>query len=127
MQTARSTIETRAGETSAAGPLSDLALAVVAALVFAGFRKAGALHEQGSLAGPLALVVVYLVIINVTLMLFNLIPIPPLDGSHVFYYLLPASLGAAYRRVGWRGMLVLMGLLFFVPSRRYSAQKRVLR
>ncbi len=56
------------------------------------------------------------IIINLVLAFFNLIPIPPLDGSHVFYYLLPARLGAVYRRVGMRGMLVLMALLFFVPS-----------
>ena len=50
--------------------------------------------------------------INFILMLFNLLPIPPLDGSHVFYHLLPPHLGARYRELGRYGMLILFGLLF---------------
>src|SRR5690606_4668741 len=42
----------------------------------------------------------YGVIINFVLMLFNLIPIPPLDGSHVFAYLLPTKLAVRYRQIG---------------------------
>lgn len=52
------------------------------------------------------------VLINLVLMLFNLIPIPPLDGSHVMYHLLPPHLGARYRELGRYGMLILFGLLF---------------
>lgn len=55
----------------------------------------------------------YGVEINFVLMLFNLIPIPPLDGSHVFYYLLPPRLAVRYRQIGMRGMVVLMLLLWF--------------
>lgn len=55
----------------------------------------------------------YGIIINLGLMLFNLIPIPPLDGSHVFYHLLPPRLGAQYRQLGQYGMLILFALLFF--------------
>ncbi len=51
--------------------------------------------------------------INLVLMLFNLIPIPPLDGSHVFYYLLPVRWAVKYRQIGMRGMVVLMLLLWF--------------
>jgi Zn-dependent protease len=54
----------------------------------------------------------YGVQINLILMLFNLIPIPPLDGSHVFYYLLPPRLGLKYRQLGQYGMLILFALLF---------------
>lgn len=50
--------------------------------------------------------------INLILVLFNLLPIPPLDGSHVFYHLLPPHLGARYRELGRYGMLILFGLLF---------------
>jgi Zn-dependent protease len=55
----------------------------------------------------------YGVLINFVLMLFNLIPIPPLDGSHVFYYLLPPRLAVKYRQIGMRGMVVLMLLIWF--------------
>lgn len=51
--------------------------------------------------------------INLILVLFNLLPIPPLDGSHVFYHLLPPHLGARYRELGRYGMLILFALLFF--------------
>jgi Zn-dependent protease len=63
----------------------------------------------------------YGVLINILLMLFNLIPIPPLDGSHVFYYLLPPELGARYRALGMYGLvlvfafLMLGGFRFLLP------------
>lgn len=52
------------------------------------------------------------VLINFALMLFNLIPIPPLDGSHVFAYLLPPKLAYRYRQIGMGGMIVLFALLY---------------
>ncbi len=51
--------------------------------------------------------------LNVLLAFFNLIPIPPLDGSHIFYHLLPPALGAKYRELSRYGFLVLLGLIFF--------------
>ncbi len=58
----------------------------------------------------------YGISINLVLAFFNLIPIPPLDGSHVLYHLLPPKLGARYRRVGQYGMLILLALFFAVPG-----------
>jgi Zn-dependent protease len=55
---------------------------------------------------------VFGVMINFILILFNLIPIPPLDGSHVFYYLLPPHLAVRYRQVGQYGFIILFALLF---------------
>lgn len=55
----------------------------------------------------------YGVYINFALMIFNLIPIPPLDGSHVFAYLLPPRLAVPYRQMGMRGIVVLFVLLYF--------------
>jgi Zn-dependent protease len=56
----------------------------------------------------------YGITINLVLVLFNLLPIPPLDGSHVFYHLLPPELAVRYRELGRYGMLILFALLFFV-------------
>ena len=49
--------------------------------------------------------------INALLIAFNLLPIPPLDGSHVFKYLLPRPLAVQYVRFGRYGLLVLIALL----------------
>jgi Zn-dependent protease len=48
---------------------------------------------------------------NVGLIIFNLLPIPPLDGSHVFYHLLPPQLGLEYRKLYPYGMFILWGLV----------------
>jgi Zn-dependent protease len=49
--------------------------------------------------------------LNLILAFFNLIPIPPLDGSHVMYHLLPPKLGLQYRQLQRYGMLILIMLL----------------
>ena len=49
--------------------------------------------------------------LNTLLIAFNLLPIPPLDGSHVFKYLLPRPLAVQYVRFGRFGLLVLIALL----------------
>lgn len=48
---------------------------------------------------------------NIGLIVFNLLPIPPLDGSHVFYHLLPAHWGAEYRKLYPYGFIILWGLV----------------
>lgn len=53
------------------------------------------------------------VTINLFLALFNLLPIPPLDGSHVLKHLLPAPLARWYVQVGRFGFVLLMALLWF--------------
>jgi Zn-dependent protease len=55
----------------------------------------------------------YGVLINLALAAFNLIPIPPLDGSHVFKYLLPPAWALNYQRLGARGLLILFLLISF--------------
>jgi Zn-dependent protease len=98
---------------SLAGVTVNFALAIVFALVFAlivwGQRL---MPELGATWEILAQMARYGIAINFVLVLFNLIPIPPLDGSHVFYHLLPPHLGARYREMGRYGMLILFGLLF---------------
>ena len=53
------------------------------------------------------------IFINLVLAAFNLIPIPPLDGSHVMKYLLPPAWGLGYQRIGRYGFLILILLLNF--------------
>jgi Zn-dependent protease len=69
-----------------------------------------------TLEGPLGILQVMLVIgiqLNAVLIAFNLLPIPPLDGSHVFKYLLPRALAERYVQFGRYGLLILILLLSF--------------
>lgn len=102
---------------SLAGITANLILAILFTLLIVGvvlLRKA-----TGDLAGVwgvIAQAAWYGVFINLILAIFNLIPIPPLDGSHVVYHLLPARLGARYRELGRYGLVVIMLLVFVVPG-----------
>lgn len=52
--------------------------------------------------------------LNLLLCFFNLIPIPPLDGSHIFYYLLPPAWGARYRDLHRFGFILVLVLVSFL-------------
>ena len=64
-------------------------------------------------AALLQAMLLYGVFINLGLAAFNLIPIPPLDGSHVFKYILPPAWALNYQRIGAQGLLILILLLTF--------------
>jgi Zn-dependent protease len=70
-------------------------------------------QSMGLFVMPVTLMLVYGVIINVVLAVLNLIPIPPLDGSRVAYWLLPPKAAQAYYRLEPYGIFILMGLIMF--------------
>lgn len=78
---------------AAAGPLTNLLLAIIFGLLIRLAIPLGLSSATIELAG-------YIVLINVLLCLFNLIPIPPLDGSKVIEPFLPFSLRMKYRNFG---------------------------
>ena len=101
---------------SLAGIVSNLILAVGFTLMAMVLVKVQATSGGGgALLGFLIRTARFGIFINLILAVFNLIPIPPLDGSHVMYHLLPQQWGARYREAGRYGMLLLMGLVFFYP------------
>jgi Zn-dependent protease len=104
----------RAGDirVSLAGIVVNLALAVIATLLLVVFiRLADVLPALSPSLELGARMMQYGVLINLILAFFNLIPIPPLDGSHVLYHLLPPRLGMQYRQLQRYGMLILIVLL----------------
>lgn len=54
--------------------------------------------------------------INLLLLMFNLIPIPPLDGSHVAKYVLPRAVAVQYQRLGFVGLILLVVLMQLAPG-----------
>jgi Zn-dependent protease len=64
--------------------------------------------ESSSILVPVCLLMFELMQINVVLAVFNLIPVPPLDGSHVLRHFLPAEMLRIYDKVGWMGLLALV-------------------
>jgi Zn-dependent protease len=97
---------------SLAGIVVNLGLAVMSTLLLIGVvHLSQALPSLTASFEVLARMVQYGILINLVLAFFNLIPIPPLDGSHVLYHLLPPQLGMRYRELSRYGMLILMMLL----------------
>ncbi len=57
---------------------------------------------------PIALFLYYVIFLNLLLFVFNLIPVPPLDGSHILRHFLPYNALQVYDRIGVFGMLIIM-------------------
>jgi len=108
--------------TSVVGPISNFTVAICAVVLLALVKLVSPVGQQivlgipqgfistdsDSFLVPLCLLLYEVMVINVVLGVFNLIPVPPLDGSHVVRHLLPAGILRVYDTVGTFGLLLLV-------------------
>ena len=91
---------------AAAGPLSNIFIALVFGVVIR-------LVEQGVMT-PFLQIATYIVIINIVLAVFNLIPIPPLDGSKLLFAFLPQQYGQTRMFLERYAQLLIIVVVFFL-------------
>jgi len=110
--------------TSVVGPISNFVVATGALLILILVKSVSPAGEQiviGTIVGstfadtssllvPFCKLIFEMMVINIVLGVFNLIPVPPLDGSHVVRHLLPAGMLRIYDMVGTYGLLLLVFL-----------------
>lgn len=98
---------------SLAGVIVNFLIALGCVVLFIGIGLIGrSLQSAETGLGIAQAMMVIGVRLNLLLLAFNLIPIPPLDGSHVLKYLLPPAWAARYEQFGRFGILVLILLLY---------------
>ena len=101
--------------------LAGIAVNLVLFVVFGGLfavvgMMAGALPALAGTLGILQTMMWVGMRLNLILAFFNLIPIPPLDGSHVFYHLLPPGAGLKYRQLYMLGFIPILLISWLAPG-----------
>jgi Zn-dependent protease len=114
---------------SAAGPGSNILMAIIGIIIFLMLKKLGIVNLQyeggvlytGGQVLVLTYILLYFIQINVILAIFNLLPIPPLDGSGILEGLLHGEALYQYRKIRPYGFVILI-LLIYLNILRYIAE-----
>ena len=108
---------------SVVGPISNLIIALACSILYVVFHKlsvsvegenVSVMHYAGLFFTRMFS---YGVAMNIYLAVFNLIPVPPLDGSHVLSSSLPPQIGERYRQIGFLGIILIIALMRLEPVR----------
>lgn len=99
---------------SLAGVATNVVIAILCVpVILLAYAVGSNIPALSTAMSVLQLMLVYGILLNLALAAFNLIPIPPLDGSHVMKYLLPPAWSLAYQQLGRYGLFILFALLTF--------------
>ena len=95
-----------------AGPASNILLAIAAAIILRILIMSFGIESLGELrSNPLFMVPTYLIMINLILALFNMIPVPPLDGHYLLKYFLPPEGQRMLEQIGPFGIIIALVLI----------------
>ena len=101
-----------------AGPLSNLIMAIIAGIVIRLYLPdlllAG--ENTSNIFNVVIIILIYIIVFGIALAVFNLIPIPPLDGSRIMYGILPDKYIYGYSKFEPYGILFLFGIFFLGGS-----------
>jgi Zn-dependent protease len=96
---------------AAAGPASNLVFAIVAAFALAVLPISPVVLDEANISAPLASFLSRAVELNVLLAVFNMLPIPPLDGGNVLSGLLPLRFASLFNQIRPYGFILLYALI----------------
>jgi Zn-dependent protease len=101
---------------SFAGPFSNLLIAIAAAIPFRlGLVSLQDAYQNSGMLPSLGLILANFILVNLSLMLFNLIPLAPLDGEKIAEYFFPPSWGRVLDAIRPYGPFILLGLVVVGP------------
>ena len=102
---------------SLAGVATNLVIAIGCTILFPILGVIGrSVESLETSAAILQAMMIRGLLLNLVLIVFNLIPIPPLDGSHVMKYLLPVAWSFRYQQMSRYGILILIALMWLTPG-----------